>query len=85
MGWRISRAGFYLHFNKRNVGNGKFGAYIELYGYAPQNSSADHRCSAGVSYLLKPNVMFDLSGGYAFSEKAPDYYMGVGFSFRLKD
>lgn len=63
----------------------KFGAYIELYGYAPQNSSADHRCSAGVSYLLKPNVMFDLSGGYAFSEKAPDYYMGVGFSFRLKD
>jgi hypothetical protein len=63
----------------------KFGGYIELYGYAPQNSLPDHRCSAGISYLIKPNVMVDLSGGYAFSEPAPDYYVGVGFSFRLKD
>lgn len=63
----------------------KVGAYAEVYGFAPQQSKADHRFDCGFNYLLKPNVLIDISGGVGLTENAPDYYVAAGFSFRLKD
>jgi hypothetical protein len=63
----------------------KIGSYIELYGFAPQTSSADHRFDCGLNYLLRNNVLIDISGGFGLTENAPDYYVALGFSFRLKD
>jgi hypothetical protein len=61
----------------------KLGAYAELYGFAPQYNDADHRCDGGFTYLLKHNVMLDISGGVGLSEISPDYYISLGFSFRV--
>ncbi len=63
----------------------KTGSYVELYGFVPQTSIADHRFDAGLNYLLKKNILIDISGGVGLSENSPDYYAALGFSFRLKD
>lgn len=63
----------------------KLGAYIEVYGFAPQKLIADHRFDCGITYLLKTNILVDVSGGFGVSDNAPDYYAALGFSFRLKD
>ncbi len=63
----------------------KVGAFTEVYGFAPQQSKADHRFDCGFNYLLRQNVLFDISGGVGLTENAPDYFIALGFSFRLKD
>jgi hypothetical protein len=65
--------------------NEKIGTYAEMYGFAPQHSIADHRVDFGFNYLMKKNILFDLSGGLGITDNAPDYYAAVGFSFRLKN
>ncbi|MDI1256927.1 MAG: transporter [Flavobacterium sp.] len=61
----------------------KMGCYVEVYGFAPQNDSADHRFDGGFTYLLSNNFMIDASGGFGITANAPDYYGAFGFSFRL--
>jgi hypothetical protein len=61
------------------------GAYVELYGFAPQNSRADHRLDGGISFLLQNNMLLDISGGVGLTPNAPKYYGAIGFSFRLPD
>ena len=63
----------------------KTGVYGELYGYAPQLSKAEHRIDGGITYLLKSNIIFDVSGGTGISNSSLLYYWSLGFSFRLKD
>ncbi len=63
----------------------KFGAYIELYGFLIQKSTADHRVDGGLTYLLKNNMLIDISGGFGISKYAPEYYIATGFSVRLKN
>lgn len=61
----------------------KMGAYIEIYGFAPQKSKADHRADGGITYNIKPNILIDISGGFGITENAPEYYGSLGFSIRL--
>ena len=61
----------------------KTGAYLELYGFAPQKDAAEHRFNGGLTYFLKPNIMFDISGGFGLTENAPKYYSSLGLSIRL--
>jgi len=62
----------------------KVGAYVELYGFAPQNEKPDHRFDGGFNYLLNQNVLLDVSGGVGLSSNSPKYYAAFGFSFRFK-
>lgn len=61
----------------------KVGAYIELYGFAPQKQKLDHRFDGGITFFPKPNIMFDISGGFGLTENTPIYYSSLGFSIRL--
>lgn len=61
----------------------KLGAFIELYGYLPEDHKADHRFDAGFTYLLKSNFQFDVSGGLGLNEVAPDGFVNAGFSYRI--
>lgn len=61
----------------------KLGAFVELYGFAPQEDKSDHRFDGGLTYLISNNFMIDLSAGGGITENAPDYFAAVGFSFRL--
>ena len=62
----------------------KLGAYVELYGFAPQNQSVDHRFDGGLTYLISSNVMIDVSGGIGLSHNAPNYFIALGLSYRFK-
>ena len=59
------------------------GAYIEIYGFAPENATSFHSIDGGVTYLLSNNAMIDLSAGFGVTENAPDYFVSAGFSFRI--
>jgi len=61
----------------------KLGAYIELYGFAPQQQRADHRADGGITYLIKNNMQLDISGGFRVTDNAPEDYGALGFSIRL--
>ena len=62
----------------------KIGIFIELYGFAPQQSKADHRFDAGITYLISNDIMLDVSTGTGISSNAPQYFLSTGFSFRFK-
>jgi hypothetical protein len=62
----------------------KLGAYVELYGFAPQNQSADHRFDGGLTYLVSNHVMMDVSGGIGLSQNAPSYFVSLGVSYRFR-
>jgi hypothetical protein len=62
----------------------KLGAYLEIYGFTSQQQRADHRFDGGFTYLITPNVMVDVSGGFGLTENAPESYMSLGFSYRFK-
>jgi Putative MetA-pathway of phenol degradation len=61
----------------------KFGGFIELYGFAPQNSKADHRFDAGLTYLVNNNAQIDVSAGFGITENAPKHFISCGYSFRF--
>ena len=63
----------------------KWGAYIEAYGFAPQNRISDHRADGGFIFIPHPNFQIDLSGGLGISKNSNDYYyVSLGLSYRFK-
>lgn len=63
----------------------KMGIFIEVYGFASDFITADHRFDGGFTYLLSNDTMLDLSGGIGLTNNAPQYFAAAGFSFRLAD
>jgi hypothetical protein len=61
----------------------KFGSYIEFYGFAPQNDKASHNFDGGFTYLISNDFMIDTSAGFGITDNAPEYFISVGFSFRI--
>lgn len=60
----------------------KFGGYMELYGDLPEDSSANHLWDAGLTYLLKPSIQFDVTVGTSIT-KGQDILLSAGLSFRI--
>jgi len=61
----------------------KLGAFVEVYGFAPEDDAANHNFDAGLTYLLNNDFMIDASCGVGLTENAPDYFLSAGFSFRF--
>ena len=61
----------------------KLGSYVEVFGFAPQNDKVNHNFDCGITYLINPNFMLDLSSGFGITDNAPDHYFAFGFSFRI--
>lgn len=60
----------------------KLGAYVELYGDMPENSSSNHFWDAGLTYLLSDSVQLDATIGSSITE-GQDLLLSAGISFRL--
>jgi hypothetical protein len=61
----------------------KIGCYTELYGFLPAENKADHRFDCGLTYLIKNDIMADISGGFGLTENAPKNYISLGLSYRF--
>ena len=57
----------------------KWGSYIEVYGFAPENEMAQHSMDTGLSYLVNNDISLDISGGYCLTHNAPKYFIALGF------
>jgi Putative MetA-pathway of phenol degradation len=60
-----------------------WGSYIELFGFAPQNTEASHNFDGGLTYLINNNTMLDVSAGVGLTENSFQHYFALGFSFRI--
>ncbi len=60
----------------------KFGAYAELYGDLPENTSANHLWDVGLTYLLQNNLQLDATLGRSFTE-GQDILISTGVSYRF--
>lgn len=60
----------------------KFGAYAELYGDLPEDSSANHFWDAGLTYLMSNDFQLDAYVGSSLT-KGQDLLVGLGASFRI--
>jgi hypothetical protein len=62
---------------------GNCSAFVELYGFLPENTAADHRFDAGVTYLIGNDLQFDFSVGIGLNDVAPDNFISLGVSWRF--
>jgi len=61
----------------------KLGVFIESYSFIAEETKADNRFDAGITYKFSPVVQWDISGGIGLSSNAPDSFLSTGISFRL--
>ncbi|MEP0262462.1 transporter [Dokdonia sp.] len=61
---------------------GRLGAYVELYGDLPEDSSANHFWDAGLTYTIAPLVQLDATIGQSITD-GQDLLLAVGVSFRI--
>ena len=59
----------------------KFGAYAEIYGDFPEDSSANHYGDIGLTFLIRNNIQLDATIGKSFT-KGQDILISTGLSFR---
>lgn len=65
----------------------KVGAYTEWFGLFPSGADTEqvqHYIDGGFTYRPTPDVQFDIRAGIGLTEAADDYFVGTGFSFRVK-
>ncbi len=62
--------------------NDKLGAYAELYGDMPEDSSANHFWDAGFTYLVSNDLQLDAYVGSSITD-GQDLLVGLGASFRI--
>ena len=61
----------------------KIGAYIEAFGFIPEEGRANHLVDGGFTWLVLPNLQLDLSGGFGLTEESIDNYLSFGLSYRI--
>ena len=65
----------------------KVGGYTEYFGFYPSGATterAQHYMDAGLTYRLTPDMQFDIRAGIGLNEAAADYFIGTGYSIRIK-
>ena len=63
----------------------KVGTFVELFGSAPASASGASALSfdAGFTWLVRPNMQLDASGGVGLNDGATDWFLGLGLSVRF--
>ncbi len=61
----------------------RLGTFIEFFGDVPINARGTPANSfdAGITYLIRDNLQFDIFGGLGLSNRADDWFLGLGFSY----
>ena len=61
----------------------KLGFFAETFGTFLLKSGDEWSVDGGMTYLLRPNLQFDLYGGFGLNQAAPDYFIGTGLIYRI--
>jgi hypothetical protein len=57
--------------------------FVEVYGWLPEDQLPDHRFDGGLTFPVRRNLQFDVSGGIGLSDISPDYFVNAGFAWRI--
>lgn len=61
----------------------KIGIFVEIFGFMPEEGNASHLVDAGLTFLIRPNLQLDVSGGLGLNQPATDGFLSVGLSYRI--
>ncbi|MDP4637648.1 MAG: transporter [Crocinitomicaceae bacterium] len=61
----------------------KLGGYLEVYGFLPAQSPADHRVDGGITYLVNKDFILDFSAGFGLVNSLLKNYFSLGVSYRF--
>lgn len=65
----------------------KVGAYTEWFAFFPAGADTarvEHYADGGITYRPTPDMQFDVRAGIGLSEASADYFVGTGYSIRIK-
>ena len=65
--------------------SGRLSAYTEWFGLFPgeRDGGSEHYLNGGLTFLLSPNVQLDWRIGGGLQDPDPNWFTGLGLSFRL--
>ena len=69
----------YLGFQITN----RLWSFAEVYGDFDNGNFPNHKWDAGLTYLIRHNLQFDVSGGIGISNDVDKYFLNAGISWRL--
>ncbi len=63
----------------------KLGGFVEYYGLYPgaRDNDCQHSLDFGPVILINENFQIDIRAGFGLNDDAPDFFTGIGFSFRF--
>jgi hypothetical protein len=61
----------------------KFGGFAEIYGTSAEGDSPHTRADAGFTYLLRPNLQWDVSAGTGLDDSVDMYFISTGLTWRI--
>lgn len=63
----------------------RLGAFVEGFGSAAlsEGGAGETALDGGFTYLLRPNLQLDLSGGFGLDDDAEDWFVGAGATVRV--
>ena len=61
----------------------RLGYFAEVYGFAPESDKASHLFDTGFTWLINNDMMLDASAGVGLTDNASDFFVSVGYSFRI--
>jgi Putative MetA-pathway of phenol degradation len=76
---RVSEATFVLE----KALNEKTSVFAEYVGDYPDNAGPSHLLNTGAMYRLSRNQQVDLHVAFGLNHNAPDYIVGIGYSYRF--
>lgn len=65
----------------------KVGAYTEWFAFFPSGASTErvqHYMDGGVTYRPTPDMQFDVRAGFGLTGASNDFFVGTGYSIRIK-
>ncbi len=65
----------------------RVGAYTEWFGLFPSGADTEqvqHYLDAGITYRPTPDMQFDIRAGVGLTGASDDYFVGTGYSIRIK-
>jgi len=80
----ISAIPGYFYSLALNLGiSDRFGMFTEGFGLIREKGDTEHLLDTGFTFLLMPNLQFDISAGIGVNEHAIDNFISFGFSYRI--
>lgn len=61
----------------------RLGAYAEFYGTSGEGDMPNARTDAGLTYLIRDNLQFDVSGGMGLNSDVKMYFLSTGITWRI--